>query len=89
MLEIISNYPQAVILLKNANENPDLLARLKRNIKKSFFQIDGQCVSISGITWMLLLDTTAPEPKTLVVQESIFAVDTSSELSDITFFHQG
>ncbi|MBP9725868.1 MAG: hypothetical protein KBD83_00175 [Gammaproteobacteria bacterium] len=85
LLEIISNYPQAVILLKNANENPDLLARLKRNIKKSFFQIDGQCVSISGITWMLLLDTTAPEPKTLVVQESIFAVDTSSELSDILY----
>ncbi len=85
LLAIISNYPQAVILLKNANENPALLARLKRNIKKSFFQIDGQCVSISGITWMLLLDTTAPEPKTLAVQESIFAVDTSSELSDILY----
>ena len=85
LLEIISNYPQAVILLKNANENPALLARLKRNIKKSFFQIDGQCISITGITWMLLLDTTAPEPKTLAVQESIFAVDTSSELSDILY----
>ncbi len=85
LLEIVSTYPQAVILLKNANENPVLLDRLKRNIKKSFFQIDGQCISIVGITWMLLLDTAAPEPKPLVVQESIFAIDTSLELSDILY----
>lgn len=85
LVDIVSMYPQAIILLKNATENLVLLERLKHEIKRAFFQIDGQCLSIAHITWMLLLDTEIPEPTPAVVQESIFTVDTSSELSDILY----
>jgi len=85
LLEIVSTYPHAVILLTNATENPILLNRLQREIKRSFFQIDGQCISIASITWMLLLDTSAPEPKPVLVQESIFTTESSLELSDILY----
>lgn len=85
LIEIISTYPHAIILLSNAHENLELLERLKHEIKRGFFQIDEQCISIANVTWMLLLDTIAPEPAPIVVQESIFNLETPSELSDILY----
>ena len=85
LLEIVSTYPHAVILLTNAHENLELLERLKHEIKRAFFQVDGQCISIANVTWMLLLNTIASEPAPTVVQESIFNMDTPSELSDILY----
>ncbi|MES2204353.1 MAG: hypothetical protein V4496_03945 [Pseudomonadota bacterium] len=85
LLEIVSTYPHAVILLTNADENIELLERLKHEIKREFFQIEGECISIANVTWMLLLDTITTEPTLAVVQESIFNLDTPSELSDILY----
>lgn len=85
LIEIVSTYPHAVIMLTNAHENLELLERLKHEIKRAFFQIDGQCISIANVTWMLLLDTQAIESAPTVIQESIFTVDTASELSDILY----
>lgn len=85
LIEIVSTYPHAIILLTHAHENLVLLERLKHEIKRAFFQVDGECISIAHITWMLPLDTTAPESSPVVVQESIFTVDTTSELSDILY----
>lgn len=85
LLEIVEKYPQAVIMITHAHENPELLDRLLRQIKRSFFQIDGQCISIAGITWMTLLDVAAPVTSPAVIQESIFSVDNRFELSDILY----
>ncbi len=85
LLEIVSTYPHAVILLTNVHENIELLERLKHEIKRAFFQIEGECISIANVTWMLLLDTITAEPTLAVVQESIFNLDVPSELSDILY----
>lgn len=85
LAEIVSKYPKIIIVLNNVTKNLPLLERLKNEINRSFFQIDNQCVSIANITWMILLDTTTPEPTPSVIQESIFAVETASELSDILY----
>ena len=85
LVEIVSTYPHAIILLTNSQENLKLLERLQHEIKRAFFQIEGECISIENITWMLLLDTVTPEQTSIVVQESIFPVDTPSELSDILY----
>lgn len=85
LLEIVEQYPHAVILLTHANENPVLLERLQRQIKRSFFQNEGQCISIENVTWMLHLDTEMPEAAPVIVQESIFSDHAPQELSDILY----
>lgn len=85
VLSLVEHYPHAIILLTHANENSLLLDRLVHEIKRGFFQSEDRSISIAHITWMLLLETTVPELVPMVVQESIFSVDTSSELSDILY----
>lgn len=85
LLEIVEQYPYAIIMLTHADENLILLERLQRQIKRSFFQVDGQCISIENITWMLLLDTEAPEETPMVAQESLFSHPAPLDLSDILY----
>lgn len=83
--DILQHYPQAIMLLTQAHENPELLARLQREIKRGFFQVNDQCVSVAKMTWMIAFDTEMPELMPSAIQESIFSDSSPVELADILY----
>jgi hypothetical protein len=85
LIDIVQTYPQAIIMLTHALDNALLLERLQREINRGFFQIEDQCISMAKITWMLTLETAKLETPPTIVQESIFAMDNTLELSDILY----
>lgn len=87
--EILENYPQAIILLTQAHENLELLERLQREIRRSFFQKNESCISVSGMTWLILFDMAIPESASAsvstAIEESIISENSSIELADILY----
>lgn len=89
IIELVEQYPQAIIMITHAHENPELLEKLCYQIKRKFFHVNNQYISIENITWMVLLDTIAPENvpdnTSTIIQESIFSINPTIELSDILY----
>lgn len=86
LIDIVSNYPNVVFLLKNINENPVLLKRLEREIYRGFFQIKKTCISIENVTWIFNLEIDCSISHfSSSSEEDSFNHDSVIDLSDILY----
>ncbi len=85
LTEIVQKYPQINIVLKNVTSNIPLLNRLQQEIQRGFFYVDHCRIAIEKISWMAILETKSTVRQNEAIQQPVFDIDNSIELSDILY----